>query len=318
MASAANAEVLFFDDFNTSSPDVDRNFWTTPEGNAAYFGRTAIRNPNIPENVMDSGWLRADNAVKVETSAFDNSIGVAKLRFDTYNPINGNDHTSFWGSEIDTGNGNNVNDFTTYSIQGRPVGEGISFEASIRPSPYLLNNPESALPGGIVTSVFAYGLKDELTGKRDEIDFEFLTKQDSNKVYLNYYTDEPTEGPGNPVEKILADFDTKEFNTVKINWFTDKIEWYVNDTIIHTVIASDEVSIPQGPMGLRINVWAPDETWGAAYDGAFLPVDNLGANDAFIYEVDWAKVSVTPEPVSCILFLIGGGTLAFFRKKVKI
>ena len=29
-------------------------------------------------------------------------------------------------------------------------------------------------------------------------------------------------------------------------------------------------------------------------------------------------VSVTPEPISCVLFLIGGGALTFFRKKIKI
>ena len=38
-------DVVFFDGFDVDAPDVNRAVWTTPEGDAAFFGRTAIRNP---------------------------------------------------------------------------------------------------------------------------------------------------------------------------------------------------------------------------------------------------------------------------------
>ena len=323
LTSAANAEeieVLFEDNFNTPSDDVNRENWTSVEWtetyNPAFFGRTAIRNPKIPAEAMDSDWNLADNAVKVGTSAFNSGIGVAKLRLDRYNPIIpelGNDYTSFWGSEIDTGNGNNLNDFETYSLQNHP--EGISFEARIRPSPYLLANPSAEIPGGMVTSVFAYGLRNE-AGIRDEIDFEFLTNSEINNIHLNYYAN-TADGGGNPESVTVSGFNPKLFNTVKINWFTDKIEWCVNGTLIHTVNASDGANIPQGPMGLRINVWAPDDSWDDAYDELFQPVSDIAYNEAYIYEVDWAKVSVAPEPVSSLLFLLGSATLGLFGWKKK-
>ncbi len=280
----ANADVLLWEDFNATAEDIDRTVWTTPTGNAAFFGRTAIRNP------FSSPTEGLPTKIKVED-------GVAKLRLDTYNPTDlyGIKDT-FWGSEMDT------------KRQFQPPSGGlvVSFEARVR---------SNGIPPGVVTSMFGYNLLSTNPVVRDEVDFEFLSNhynynidllKNSPQVLINYYRNEGTDSGGHP-ELLPVNIDFAEFNTFKMDWSENKVKWYINDNLL----AARDITMPN-PLDLRFNIWVPDDSFGAAFNGNLEPAQSINGdypNQSYFYEIDWVKVSVTPEPVSSALFLLGVGAL---------
>ena len=284
---SAQAQTLFFDDFSASGNDVNRTVWATPTGDAAFFGNTSIR-PGGSGSV-----LGIPNGTVVEG-------GMARLRLDTYDPTFFNGR--FRGSEIDT--------IQTFQPT---AGSGISFEASVR--------SDVNLPSGAITSMFGFGL-DTTSAilQRDELDFEFLTKQYKNPsnptVFLNRYDDEGFSSLGQSAS-VFTDINFAEFNTFKMNWFTDKVEWLINDELIYTAL--DE--IPNEPMSLRFNTWVPDQFFPEAYDPTFLEAQKFDDNQTYFYDIDYAKVSaipnsVVPEPATLILF--GSGIMGAFIRKRKL
>lgn len=287
LVTAANADVLLWEDFNIAADDIDRNVWTTPEGNAAFFGRTAIRNPESPTE----GGL--PTTINVED-------GVAKLRLDTYNPTDPNNpKTSFWGSEMDT------------KRQFQPPSGGlvVSFEARVR---------ANGIPPGVVTSMFGYNLLNAGTGNRDEVDFEFLSNHyntDPPKVLINYFRNESTASGGDP-RLLPVNIDFAQFNTFRADWSENEVKWYINNNLL----ATQAVTMPN-PLDLRFNIWVPDSSFIDAFNGSLMPAQTINgdnANRSYFYEIDWVKVSVTPEPASMLLFGLGAAALAsrgLLRKK---
>lgn len=291
--SVVEATVLFEDSFDVFSDDVNRAIWTSPDG---FCGRTAIRNPNIPDGMTDG----MDKKIPVVLSSFDSSKSVATLALSTYNPTDTNTpHTSFWGSEIDS--------IPTFSPTDTT---GISFEARVR--------SDGNIPKGVVTSVFSFA--NAVGTNKDEIDFEFLSNlyvgTTNPEVLINHYTNQPP-GKGSPVY-LPTNIDFNDFNTFKINWFKDNIQWFINNNLIYT-LNSD---IPTQPMSMRLNIWAPASDWQFGYDSALQPVSTRNENTDYIYEVDWVKVSsldvgssVVPEPMSGLLFFICGGFLLLSKSR---
>lgn len=283
--SLSAADVLFEDNFDVDAGGmINYGAWTVPEGDAAIFGQSALRNPNIPD-WMTSG---LPQEIFVEN-------GAAQLRLDTFNPTDwwyqqGYDNSTFWGSEMDT-----IQQWSPTST------EAIRFEARVK------NDVNT--PSGVVTSVFGFGLTGVGTNK-DEIDFEFLSKQyldttSPETLMVNSFNDEPYTSAGTP-ELLAIDLDFSVYNTFRMDWYDDQIQWYVNDMFVY----SQDVTLSHA-MGLRLNTWVPDSYFGQAYDSSLVAAAQLADNQTYIYEVDWARVSsfadssAVPEPATIILFGIG-------------
>lgn len=260
LATNGFAAILFFDDFNVAGSDVNRSKWTTPTGKAAFFGRTAIRNPKSAN----------DNSGKIRVSG-----GVAKLLLSTYNPTAQTPGDSFWGSEIDS--------IRSFNLPGGR--NGIEFSARVR-SPIKR-------PKGIVTSLFGFGLTQGANSKfKDEIDFEFLSNHyqpntQPPKVLLNRYVNEPP-GRGRPELIDAPDIDFTKFNVVAIHWFPNRIDWFVNGNRIRSV----STKIPQGSLSVRLNIWAPGPTFSQAFSSELQPTSDPNASIDYVYAVDWVRVSV--------------------------
>jgi hypothetical protein len=255
---------LLRDDFNAAGPDVNRALWTTPVGNAGFFGRTAIRNPDTQVD----GHLLDGRLIAV-------SDGFAHLKLSTFNPTAQPDRIgqTVWGSEIDSqmpfalGNG----------IQG------LEFSASVR-SP-------AEMPPGIVTSVFGWG--NRAADLHDEIDWEFASNLYRAAVtphaLLNRYANEPT-GAGHPIDVTMdAGFDFTGPHTFSIRYFTGRIEWLVDGAV--TAMATSNV--PTGPLTLRLNVWAPDTAFAIGYSPALQIATTAAGNVDYDYQIDWAQVLST-------------------------
>ncbi len=255
-----NNNTLFFDDFNYIGDDVNRSVWKSPEKNSGCFGRTVIRNPRPAPNF--SGKIPV-------------SEGTAKLTLSTFNPASSNPGYSFWGSEIDS--------HERFALPDS--GNGIAFAARVRwPKP---------LPRGIVTALFAFGLTH---GKpcdfKDEIDLEMLSNYIQSpvnppKIMLNWYRDEPP-GIGRPILVDTPGLDLTKFNQFEIHWYKDRVEWFINDTLIQRV--TDH--IPTGPMSVRLNIWVPAADFSMAFGHTLQPARHPEQNRDFIFEVDWVKVSL--------------------------
>ena len=189
--------------------------------------------------------------------------GVIRLRLDTYNPTALTPGDSFWGSEI-------------VSNTIFPRGAGLSFSTRAR-----LVGP---IPGGMVASLFSYMTQ---SGLHDEIDVELLSNDlASPRVLTNVFNNDNFTVPGHPLFATVPGFSLTDFNLYRVDWLSDRVRWWINGILVR----EDLVNVPDDPMTIRLNLWAPSSTFAAAYNAALQPVDNAGANQTFFYDVDFVEV----------------------------
>lgn len=190
------------------------------------------------------------------------------LRFDTYNPSARGQ--LFSGSEI-------------YARRYFDCGEGLVLEARVRSSESL---------SGIVCGFFTYNYDAlELT---DEIDFEYLTAQPRNNMLAtswnnwDWRTDIYLDGLTHSSELLQADgFDRGQWNVIKIVWYPDHIEWYVNDELVR----SSFEATPDQMMNVRFNIWAPSIYWTDAYDSALKMESRANRNQSATFDIDYIRIS---------------------------
>jgi len=160
----------------------------------------------------------------------------------------------------------------------------------------------NAYPGGLVTSFFLYGYDG---ADADEIDFEFVSnKTNDNAAWplgdpvLTNTWDETLESPQYATE---GGMDLSQWNTFRIYWYpgAQRVEWTwmdpaAGETLLRT--ETDASRIPDEPMSLYFNFWAPGESWGDAYDAALQPAQIPADDEVYTYEIDYAEVRVTSLP----------------------
>ncbi len=91
----------------------------------------------------------------------------------------------------------------------------------------------------------------------DEVDWEFMGGNDSY-VETNYF------GKGNTTSYTRAIYYpvsavSQDFHNYTLDWSAEKIDWYVDGTIVRTLEYADADGghdFPQTPMNLRLGIWA--------------------------------------------------------------
>ncbi len=190
------------------------------------------------------------------------SNGELHLELDTYNPTNG-PVPSFYGSEVITHN--------LYS-------PGVSFE--------IKAHFENPLVAGVVGGLFSYS---DFTGiNHDEIDFEALSNT-PNQVHTNDYANEPL-GVGHPQFTTISTPLTVE-HTYRIEWFPNAIRWFVDGQLVR----EQTDHIPQNPMALRLDIYAPAAEWADAFSGELKPVTIASANTAYFFDIDSVRIAQLPQ-----------------------
>lgn len=225
------------------------------------------------------------------------SGGIASLRHDTYNPTDPGG--SFLGTEI-------------YSNAAFVRGDGIEFEARVRTA---VNSP------GLVTSLFAYSAQEGLS---DEIDFEFLTNHVDNphipgeRLLLSSWDDwdaaSPIYNDNVHHHSTTVDLDPlilAAYNTFTLRWLPDRVEWLVNGQLVH----ADDHVVPDAPMPVRLNFWAPDSGWFDAYSSGLQPTADPSANVSYFYEVNSVTVRSVPEPAGLAALALFG-MFALARQRI--
>ena len=207
-------------------------------------------------------------ALRLATAPVPVQNGAAVLTLSTYNPGR---LGTLLGTEIETN-------------QYFSVGTGIAFEARVKPA--------ANLPRGIVCSLFSYVFRNLGGGiiEQDEIDWEFVTNQINGRtqpiVATNVYVDEFL-GAGSPVlvglpNAVILD----AWNTFRIEWYSNRVRWLVNGQLVFE--RTDRV--PDDAMSVRLNFWAPDTGWTAAYSSDISATTNPALNQTFSYFVDYVTV----------------------------
>ena len=188
------------------------------------------------------------------------SNGVLHLELDTYNPTNGLE-PSFYGSEAITKR--------LFSIETG----GVSFEVKGH-----FVNP----PSGIVGGIFFYG--NTSNGSHDEIDFEALSNK-LDYIQTNVYANEPL-GAGHPQFNPISSDLTKD-HIYRVEWLKNSVRWIVDGQLVR----QETDHIPQQPMALHLNIWAPGAEWTEAFSGTLNPVTTPNANKAYFFDIDWVRIA---------------------------
>ncbi len=237
-------------------------------------------------------------------------VSFTRLTLDSYNPTPQFKGNFFRGTEIT-------------SKQSFMVGNGIEAEARLR---------APGLPPGIVFAFFMInnryiGAQTPANYRKDEMDFEFLTKQQDdfgnrNQVYTNVWNnwneglygydgdssnnttpdrdhDDLVYGPS-----VDPNYDYANWNTYKIRWYPDRTEFYVNDNLERT---ESEVK-PDQALSIDFNIWTPTPDFQQAFSGSLPgPVSNADNPDRKIYnfDVDYVRVKALTSGANSARVAVG-------------
>ncbi|MEO1511989.1 MAG: glycoside hydrolase family 16 protein, partial [Planctomycetota bacterium] len=225
-----------------------------------------------------------------QAPALEVSNGTLKLVLDTFNPTGVG---TFWGSEIRT--------LEVYELE-----EGLIFETRSRLLP--------GTSGGILGSLFMYTTDQQV---RDEIDFEILSNDigfsPTSRVLTNVFVDDDFSQPGASSFRSVPNLDITQFNDYRIEWYPDRIDWYINDALVRR----DTVNVPDGvvpgtvfdPTRIHLNTWAPDQFFSVAFNAALQPAASQGQNQRFTYEVDRVEIRRAIGPCNAADIIEPFGTL---------
>ena len=275
----SNGQVLLRDDFNGTG-NVDTNIFRLPiDGEGIFVGRTQFRgDPSV--DIPQQGITVADGGGTTE---------VAEIHLDTFSPI-------------DPGNQFLGTDLLTERNFAR--GGGLSIEARLRLSPTAQIGPPGAptstgsLPGGVINGFFTFDVVREVppgsgNAVRDEIDFELLSNEvvsGDQRIFTNVFNDDGFSGPesaGDGAFSSVAGLDLTEFQTYRIDWTPNAVQWFVNDQLVRT----QTTDVPEDPQQLHLNIWAPGSEFAEAFDAALNPAATESDNQRFTSQIDFVEVS---------------------------
>ena len=226
----------------------------------------------------------------------ENGTTFTRLTLDSYNPDAPG--RQFRGTEI----------FTKNSYR---VGNGLEAEARLR---------APNLPSGLIFAFFLISDRYvsgsgslESRYRKDEIDYEFLTKQQEdfggrNRLYTNIWNDwnqqlygydgdpNPASTPDRDHDDLVympsvdANYDYANWNVYKIRWFADRTEYYVNNNLERV---EREVK-PNQALSLHFNFWTPTPDFQQAFSNNLPgPVSTSANPDRRTYQFDVDYVRVT-------------------------
>ena len=273
-----SAQVLLDEQFNGDAVNTSL-FTFSGAGDESFFGRTQLNSPGLP----------------APFEAPPVADGVLQLRLNTFNPFSPGDF--FLGEEVRT-----QQVFT-------PVPDAVlSFETRAR----FVDDAVNPLAPGLVGGAFLFGVDANFPNpaERDEVDFELLSNFPNGFITTNIFNDEGFDTGGAFVGSPVTGLDLTVFNDYRIELSLDAIRFFVNDVLIReaTEDLADEAQ------DFRLNINAPDQFFGAAFNDALQPTADQSQNQTFIFEVDSLVITQAPVPEPTTLALFAAASLLTTRR----
>ena len=259
--SSADAQLLLQDNFDTPGI-VNPQVWRLPFGSEGTFvGRTQYAGDPATDMPLQG---------IAEPSATDGFV--AEINLDTFSPIDpGN---QFLGTDL-------------LSKRNFARGGGVSFESRLRLKP-------GATTPGLVGGFFTFDVATRTTPDpvRDEIDFELISNQvgGTEDPATNFWNEGPFTGPGAGGDlqfHDVAGFDLTQFNDYRVEWTPNSVTWFVNNTQVR----QQTTDVPDDPMKLHFNLWAPDSDFTDAFNAALQPEALSANNTTYTLQVDSVEVN---------------------------
>ncbi len=212
--------------------------------------------------------------------ATENGVSFARMPMRTYNDSFNPSQPMLQSTEI-------------FSKSTYKVGTGIEFEARLR---------GVNVPRGAVFGLYAYNEKGlwPYGYLKEEIDFEVLSNLPKNQFWSNIWNDwngryAYNDGVHNSDGVVtIASMNYTAWTTYTARWYPDRVEWYVNGILGRT----SKTIVPDDPLSVHFNIWAPDSGWGTAYDGAMQPTGDASKNFVCSLDVDYVRVRKLPAPTT--------------------
>jgi beta-glucanase (GH16 family) len=193
---------------------------------------------------------------------------------------------------------------------GRIEGQGVSLLSSRWMHYGTVESRIKASPGaGIVTALFLKG--NDGGEAEDEIDFEWIGLEPSG-AWSNYFwfgelkynqglwvqpsnVTSVYENTGNTSTQTVENFNALEFHNYKIEWFPDRISWYIDNIIIRNVYRNQTEKYPTRESRVVLSLWdggqrEPGTTWWAKG-----PSDWSESNREYVAEIEWIKIDCYHE-----------------------
>ena len=227
-------------------------------------------------------------------SAFDSSQGLGRTQFGLTPTIEREGDLSFARLKLRTFNDlapDKVRGTEIFSKQAFSVGAGLEVSMRVR---------ASNLRSGVVYAPYLYSERGRWPDGylKEEVDFEFVAKQGANKIWSNIWNDWNSrygsdDGVHNKSSLLtVPGMNLNNWTTYATRWYPDRVEWSVDGVVVRT----EKGVVPDDPMSVHFNVWAPSSGWGLAYDGALQPTTDLAQNVESALDVDWVRVTRLPAP----------------------
>ncbi len=279
----ASGQLLLDEQFDGNAVDTSV-FTFSSTGDESFFGRTQLNSP----------------ALSAFTGFPEVSNGTLKLRLQTFNPFGSAAGNLFLGDEI-----------RTREIFAPTSNAGVRYEIRSR----FVDDASNPLSPGLVGGMFTFGLDSMFPAvfQRDEIDIELLSNFAQDGVLTNVFDDQGFTSGGNVEGILLANYDATDFNDYRIDLETDVIRFFVNDVLIREEFATLAIE----PQDFRLNINAPDASFGLAFDDSLQPTADPNLNEIFIFEVDSlviSRINSVPEPGAGSL-LLGWGLMLLGRRR---
>ena len=200
--------------------------------------------------------------------------GSMHLQLSNYNPTNGSNPPSFYGSEL-------------ISNQVFIPTAGTILDITVHAK---LDVPS---PGGYVGTLFLYPATLPSAANNyidNEVDFEILSNNvanGSNMVQTNVYANQSL-GAGNAIMVNLPSGTLTDYHAYEIVLNPGiSVTWKIDGITVRT----DSVHVPNEQMRFYINAWVPTSNWTQAYNAGIQPVTNDSACQAWYMDVNNLTIS---------------------------
>ena len=256
-AIASQAAPLFQDNFGVPGTHLNFAAWTTEMGAAAVLGRTQLADWVTPGGL---GQFVVGN-------------DGAHLALHTVNLMGNRESPLFYGTHAKT---------IQWFQPSRAA--AVSFTARLR---------LTSLQPGIVYGIYLYGCPaQQCVTQHDEIDIELVTNHlqpgaTPLMVQLNRYAVEPLGAGHGALVNLPPDFAPLAPHDWTIRWSLSRIDYLVDRTVLSTEVTH----IPEGPMQVNVNAWAPGPDWADAFSTSLEPASAAAMDQSFVALL--TSVSVT-------------------------